>query len=349
MVEEEEVLIEVEAVQAVYGDDCVVLDSFPPHLHVHIKPRTADISSQQFVEAVIGIRACSQYPKEPPSIDFIESKGLDEERQKELIKSIQDKACELSSCLMLVALCEEAVEKLSIMNHPDGNCPLCLYPLLLEDEQNETLPFMKLMSCFHCFHCECIMNWWNWIQKEKQSDINISSTTTLHSIRDGENQNDIIGLKEESMGSCPVCRKVFHVKDFEHVLSLVGTHDSNLRSDRTEIEDEKLLESDSEKIRRQKFEAILNLQQENSGIIEPKREIVVLPGMYLAQPVTLPAQTLNKETTEEQQRKVSVDSGGSSNRPSSSEHRNLGWRKQRIQNSRKQVKQWVRKDGGPSN
>lgn len=71
--------------------------------------------------------------------------------------------------------------------------------------------------------------------------------------------------------------------------------------------------------------------------------------MYLAQPVTLPAQTLNKETTEEQQRKVSVDSGGSSNRPSSSEHRNLGWRKQRIQNSRKQVKQWVRKDGGPSN
>lgn len=44
---EEEVLIEVEAVLAVYGDDCVILDSFPPHLHLHIKPRTADISSQQ--------------------------------------------------------------------------------------------------------------------------------------------------------------------------------------------------------------------------------------------------------------------------------------------------------------
>lgn len=38
---------EVEAVEAVYGDDCVVLEKCPPHLHIHIKPRTADLSSQQ--------------------------------------------------------------------------------------------------------------------------------------------------------------------------------------------------------------------------------------------------------------------------------------------------------------
>jgi len=38
------------------------------------------------------------------------------------------------------------------MNHPDGDCPLCLFPLVTEDHQSETLPFMKLMSCFHCFH-----------------------------------------------------------------------------------------------------------------------------------------------------------------------------------------------------
>ncbi|KAF2311069.1 hypothetical protein GH714_019357 [Hevea brasiliensis] len=311
--------------------------------------------AEKFVEAVIGIRAGSQYPKEPPSIDLIESKGLDEQRQKHLIKSIQDKACELFSCLMIVALCEEAVEKLSIMNHPDGNCPLCLYPLLLEDEENESLPFMKLMSCFHCFHCECIMNWWNWIQKRRKSNINISSTTSLHSIRDRGNQNDIHihGLEEESMGDCPVCRKVFHTKDFEHVRSLVGTNFSELSSDRTEIEDVKLLQCDSEKIRKQKFEAILKLQQENSGIIEPKRDLVVLPGMYLPRPVTLPTQALNKETTEEQQRdstaSMETNSGGSSNRPSSGKHRNFGRRKQRIQNSRKQVRQWVRKDDGPAN
>uniref|UniRef100_A0A7N2R3X3 Uncharacterized protein n=1 Tax=Quercus lobata TaxID=97700 RepID=A0A7N2R3X3_QUELO len=47
IVEEEEVETEVEAVQAVYGDDCVVLQSYPPHLHLLLKPRTADVTSQQ--------------------------------------------------------------------------------------------------------------------------------------------------------------------------------------------------------------------------------------------------------------------------------------------------------------
>lgn len=47
MAEEEEVVAEVEAVQAVYGDDCLLLNTYPPSFHLHIKPRTADDSSQQ--------------------------------------------------------------------------------------------------------------------------------------------------------------------------------------------------------------------------------------------------------------------------------------------------------------
>ncbi|WCJ23022.1 RWD domain-containing protein [Euphorbia peplus] len=345
---EEEVLIELEALQSVYGDDCVIIESFPPHLHVHIKPRTADISSEQFVEAVIAIRAGPKYPEEPPDTEVIDSKGLDPQRQKHLIDSIQDKACELSTCLMLIALCEEAVEKLSVMNHPDGDCPLCLYPLVQEEECNEKLPFMKLMSCFHCFHSECIIRWWNFLQKEKESNTNTSSSRTHHSIRDAENQNGVCGVMGESIGSCPVCRKVFHTKDFDHVLGLVGLQSSELTSGSSEF-DRETLESDSEKIRRQKFEAILKLQEENSGLIEPKKDILVLPGMYLPQPVTL-----NKEAVEEQQSEAAVSivtqSGRSSNRPSSSEQRNFSRRMQRVQNSRKPAssRQWIKKEDGPS-
>jgi hypothetical protein len=47
MEDKEEARLEVEAVQAVYGDDCCVIDEFPPHLTVHIVPRTAEDSSQQ--------------------------------------------------------------------------------------------------------------------------------------------------------------------------------------------------------------------------------------------------------------------------------------------------------------
>ncbi|XP_021280470.1 uncharacterized protein LOC110413819 [Herrania umbratica] len=346
MAEEEEVKIEVEAVQSVYEEDCVVVESYPPHLHLHIKPRTADVSSQQFVEAIIGIRASSQYPKEPPRIYLIDSKGLDEQRQTHLISSIQDKACELPSCFMLIALCEEAVERLSAMNHPDGDCPLCLYPLMSEDDQKEGLPFMKLMSCFHCFHSECIIRWWNWLQIENKNNAKHPSSATVHHLRNTGSQQ-----VEEGMGNCPVCRKVFHAKDLEHVLDLVGTYSSQQSLDRTEVKnDETLLHSDLENIRRQKFEAILKLQQENSGLIDSKKDHNVLPGLNPQNTVPSSNHASTEEAGEQPQTNpaatAEINSSCSSTRPSTSKHWNAGARKPRGQNPRKQVRQWVRKDNG---
>lgn len=52
----EEVMAEVEAAQAVYGDDCLVIESYPPHLHVHLKPRTAEVSSEQVSRLVVSFR-----------------------------------------------------------------------------------------------------------------------------------------------------------------------------------------------------------------------------------------------------------------------------------------------------
>ncbi|KAJ1439533.1 Aminotransferase-like, plant mobile domain [Sesbania bispinosa] len=108
--------------------------------------------------------------------------------------------------------------------------------------------------------------------------------------------------------------------------------------DNGEVDDEEtLLQSEYEIIRRQKFEAILNLQKDNSGLIEPKRDLVILPGMYLPQPVALPSSTSTNESEEQQERDPpAVVSGkhgnGTSNGPSSSRNRNLvqGGRKQEV-------------------
>jgi hypothetical protein len=45
--EEEEVGEEVEAMKAVYETDCVIIRSIPPHFHLSLKPRTADVSYDQ--------------------------------------------------------------------------------------------------------------------------------------------------------------------------------------------------------------------------------------------------------------------------------------------------------------
>ncbi|XP_024996177.1 E3 ubiquitin-protein ligase RNF25 isoform X2 [Cynara cardunculus var. scolymus] len=332
---EEEVLIEVEAAESVYGDDCIVLEKYPPHLHLLIKPRTAEVSSQQ-------------YPDEPPAIVIIDSKGLDDQRQKHLITSVHNKACELSSNSMLIALCEEAMEKLTSMNHPDGDCPLCLSPLVEEGASDNASPFMKLMSCFHCFHCACIIRWWNWLQTHKEVDHASSSGPTAHP-QQIKTQPGMHKNMEDGIGFCPVCRKVFHAKDIEHVLDLVGAY-SQLNLDNTEgIENEMLLRLDSENTRRQKFEAILKLQQENNGLIEPKKTEVLMPGMFLPRPTTTiaaNATSSDKESaTGEQASESKTNAGVSSN---SSNHRRSGPRSRyRGRNSRTQVdRRWIVKENG---
>jgi E3 ubiquitin-protein ligase RNF25 len=62
--------------------------------------------------------------------------------------------------------------------------------------------------------------------------------------------------------------------------------------------DEKILQSEHEIIKKQRFEAILSLQKENNGLIEPKKDLVILPGMYLQQPVAVPDSTITKEPDE---------------------------------------------------
>ncbi|KAK6162663.1 hypothetical protein DH2020_002504 [Rehmannia glutinosa] len=260
---EEEVRAEVEAVEAVYSDDCQVIEAYPPHLHVHLKPRTADVSSQQ-------------YPEAPPDISVIDLKGLDEQRQKHLLASIRGKALELASCLMLVALCEEAVEGLSSMNHPEGDCPLCLHPLLDEDASSK--------------------------------------------------------LEIDVLNAIQVLWKI--------MVSIAESNGIDI--------DEDLLHSESEKIRRQKFEAILKLQRENSGLIEPKKNEVLLPGMFLPQSVALPSTesgTISSESrTKDPTAKSDTNLGSSFNRPGPRKHNNSNMRKHRTQNSGKQARHWIKKD-----
>ncbi|WVZ51112.1 hypothetical protein U9M48_002289 [Paspalum notatum var. saurae] len=416
---EEELRLELEAVAAVYGDDVRVLRDIPPHLVVHVRPRTADDSSQQvrlrrtlalflacsgppidecreswmggsrdwwahsagsparcpareyclFVELFLGIKASSQYPMEPPHIYAVESKGLDESRQAYLIASIQNKAKELSNYPMLVTLCEEAGEILSNMNHPEGDCPLCLYPLMGEDKAGE-LPFMKLMSCYHCFHSDCIMRWWEWLQhgdaNPKESNtggadiISCLSVFSLAEILNTFHRSDKHYNVNQHQGFCPVCRKVFDEKDIEHVRGLLGENTSCLASLTVDLgKDEKeLLNSEAEQNRRKRIESVVNLQQERNGLIEPKKDLAIQPGMYVSLPPSTPDTTEevnsapSEDTTTSTSETVQCDlaNNANSNKPKHSGHRrrNRGNVSRRQHHGQPGRQQWQRKEADTS-
>ncbi|KAK9749166.1 hypothetical protein RND81_02G106500 [Saponaria officinalis] len=317
------------------------------------------------------LRAGPQYPNDPPYIGIIGSKGLDEKRQQHLISCLHDKARELESCLMIVSLCEEAVETLSSMNHPEGDCPLCLYPLLAEDELNKSHPFMKLMSCFHCFHCECIIRWLKWFLTQNQASCKQSSAQPSPCGGEFWQTSDLREMMGESTGNCPVCRKVFLAKDIEHVLNSVDSHDLD-----TDVEEKKhaeeLLTCPLEASRRQKFEAILEKQQQHGGLIEPPKDNILFSRLSLHDLIDEPEVVTNGEVSEQQPDQVVREavSSGSSNpthqrpkrrqrghnataepgssrsqtRPSTSQNQRSGPRKPGRNNSKVPPQQWSRKE-----
>ncbi|TVT96837.1 hypothetical protein EJB05_57912, partial [Eragrostis curvula] len=303
-----------------------------------------------------------QYPGEPPHIYAVESKGLDEIRQAYLISTIQNKAKELSNYPMLVTLCEEAVEILSNMNHPAGDCPLCLYPLVREDTDGSVLPFMKLMSCYHCFHSDCIMRWWEWLQHgDAKPKENTSVTSRVIDAFKGFylSSSDKHYNVNQHKGFCPVCRKVFDEKDIEHVRNLLGSNTSQLASLTMDLgEDEKeLLHSEAEQNRRKRIESLVSLQQECNGLIEPKKDLAIQPGMYVSLPPSAPATAEGDNepcedttTSTSEMEPHSLANNGSTNKPKNSGHR----RRNRANASRRQPhgqtgrQQWQRKEADTS-
>lgn len=354
---EEDVRLEVEAVQAVYGNDCQLINTFPPHLTVHLKPRTADDSSQQFVEAAIGIKASTKYPEKPPHIYISDMKGMDDGRQTHLITSIQNRAIELSSCPMLVTLCEEAVDLLTNMNHPEGDCPLCLYPLVSDDRSRTSLPFMKLMSCYHCFHSDCMIRFWKWIhEKNETKALNQTLEIAPASVeiqRDDSSQGQVLhDCMSQLKGNCPVCRKVFNAKDIEHVLEYLATNSSILnQADALNDEEKAVLLSETEKKRKQKFDTILKLQQESKGLIEPRKDLAIMPGMFLPEPPPAAAEAKGEEFQDHACDRGSGLNGGISTKAATSKHKNSNRRRKgnsqgfrgNNSNAESSRKQWIMK------
>lgn len=288
---EDEILQEIEAVKAVYGSDCSVIQEMPPYLKISLKPRTAEDLSQQFVEASLVIRANTQYPMEPPEIELTDSKGLDKCRHSYLLLEIQNYARELAASPMLVSLCEATIDRLSDMNHPEGNCSFCLSPLVMEDAESGLRPFMKLMSCFHCFHSDCFGRWWRWLQKQNQLESANSVDTSVSIL--GENEDERVHADSNSSShfnkdkewvsvNCPVCRKEIHVKDVEHVQQFLMSDYNIEESSEVSMVDNSILLSDEEIKRREKFAEMFKVQKECGGIIEHKKLDVILPGMFLA-------------------------------------------------------------------
>ena len=158
---------------------------------------------------------------------------------------------------------------------------------------------------------------------------------------------------------------MFDEKDIEHVRDLLGANTSQLASLSIDLdEDEKeVLHSESEKIRQEKFASLFNLQQERNGLIEPKKDLSIQPGMYIPRPPSAPTasegdtvddscEDTTTSTSGTEPLNQTNSTGGTTKHNSSSGHR----RRHRSHASRRQPhgqgqparQQWQRKGGDTS-
>ncbi|KAK4379485.1 hypothetical protein RND71_001347 [Anisodus tanguticus] len=164
------------------------------------------------------------------------------------------------------------------MNHPDGECPLCLYPLVDEDE-GSSAPFMKLMSCFHC---ECIIRWWNWLELLKNL-LPLQLLVLLHLLAISRirmvrcDESDALGFEFYTI-------LLFILEIVWEIVDICS-----------------LFEPD--------------LQQEKGGLIEIKKHEVLRPGIFLPQPAAVPS-TASNEDAKDLAANSRTNSSGSSNKPS---------------------------------
>lgn len=128
------------------------------------------------------------------------------------------------------------------------------------------------------------------------------------------------------------------------------------KQDSGEVQDP-VLQSESENMRRERFEAILKTQEEKGGLVQPKKNISVVPGMYLPPPPAPASSSSNQEEAQEQGQQVEQHKEAESETNSSSSnnrrgrgrgrggrgHSNVNRRKQNPQDPRKPTKQWVQR------
>lgn len=121
-------------------------------------------------------------------------------------------------------------------------------------------------------------------------------------------------------------------------------------------EDKFFLNSDLENNRRDKFKALIKLQEEHNGLVEPRRNLAIQPGMYLPENVMRPSTSIETDNGQSVDGALSVNmevtSDCSPNRDATRKHRNPdSRRKSRFQGSSKPMhkgpssrKQWIKKE-----
>ena len=229
-----------------------VLSRCPPSVRALLHPRGASSSASRFVRAELVLECSKEYPsagerrdagegEEKPLVaaSLSAPKGLGDKRRASLLSRVRAALVEVSASgelCVLGSLIEAALEAITEVNAPEGDCAICLSSLLAPSPSpsssssggaegaaegggaNENGPadanrLVKLGECFHCLHLSCAARWWGATRRRRKKDKEKDEEGI--SSGDGNGQKEREGEREREEESlllrCPQCREVAEV------------------------------------------------------------------------------------------------------------------------------------------
>eukprot|EP00292_Cryptomonas_paramecium_P016713 CAMPEP_0113693280 /NCGR_PEP_ID=MMETSP0038_2-20120614/19573_1 /TAXON_ID=2898 /ORGANISM="Cryptomonas paramecium" /LENGTH=201 /DNA_ID=CAMNT_0000615327 /DNA_START=136 /DNA_END=738 /DNA_ORIENTATION=- /assembly_acc=CAM_ASM_000170 len=165
----DEVLMEYEAVKAVYAD----LVEEPPEgfaashsFKIQIFPDTGGNETSKFSGLKISFLLVDGYPSVPPKIHFEHVFGVSSKEAEELLNEMirQSETSSADSFGSLFEVINIAKEFANSHNVPTDDCMVCLEPFnqtdtnSTEGETSDAQSYLRI-PCGHAFHCACLAHW----------------------------------------------------------------------------------------------------------------------------------------------------------------------------------------------
>ena len=186
-----------------------VLSRSPPAVRALLFPRGCPRSASRFVSAELVLECSEGYPGGEEEGEEEEGKGnhhllvaaslsaprgLGDARRAELLSKVGAALAEVSASgelCVLGCLIEAALEAITDLNSPEGDCPICLEPLSAggggggasekegggeggrDEGKNDGDGFsnrLVKLECFHCLHLRCAARWWGATRGEEKGE-----------------------------------------------------------------------------------------------------------------------------------------------------------------------------------
>lgn len=183
-----------------------------------ILPLTAADTGSQFLKVDVRFTFPPKLSHEHLQVNFVSSRGLNDDRLNQLREMIKQRIEEDSSDGLLYDIMEIIGENLTQNNLPSDPCPICLIKFKTRDN-------LVVTKCFHHFHNYCLKQYIDNYELEWEID------ETLPQL-----QQEMI-RKEQQLESqlyfpCPKCRQKLKLSEFKFDgVDMVEPHDDDLLSE----------------------------------------------------------------------------------------------------------------------